>query len=402
MKLIKIVLAGILLALAIMPMAIGQIPTDKWTYIQADTSRAKWGDYKDPEWLRYFGIDMHDVNNDKFVDILSGRYVYLNPGDDMEGQWPRIDLGFNIDGILFTDVDGDNNADVIALALPDVYWLEAANSQATVWQAIRVSSTVPATGHINAQGYLTADVIKGGKDEILFSAKDGIYMAEIPKNPVSSDWNFKKVGFCNGEEGFDVGDIDADGDLDIVGPVNDEEDKWKEPRYLYWFKNPGSNNKEWEGIQIARVTNAIDRVRVEDFNGDGVLDIAATEERHPGPDPDANLYVFIGSKKGKDISWTPKTIITQYSMNNLDAADIDNDGDTDLVTNEHKGTAHKTQLFINDGNANFTEQLVDTGKECHLGTIFSDLDSDGDFDIVGHAWDYYKFLHVWRNDAIKK
>ena len=30
-----------------------------------------------------------------------------------------------------------------------------------------------------------------------------------------------------------------------------------------------------------------------------------------------------------------------------------------------------------------------------------DLDSDGDLDIVSIAWDNYKFLHVWRNDAVK-
>ena len=28
-----------------------------------------------------------------------------------------------------------------------------------------------------------------------------------------------------------------------------------------------------------------------------------------------------------------------------------------------------------------------------------DLDGDGDLDIVGHAWDEYRFLHLWWNEG---
>lgn len=31
-----------------------------------------------------------------------------------------------------------------------------------------------------------------------------------------------------------------------------------------------------------------------------------------------------------------------------------------------------------------------------------DLDNDGDFDIPGIARDEYRYLHLWRNDAIRK
>jgi len=91
-------------------------------------------------------------------------------------------------------------------------------------------------------------------------------------------------------------------------------------------------------------------------------------------------------------------VIEQYSMNNLDVGDIDGDGDPDLVTNEHKGDAHHTQVFLNDGHGTFTTEVVDTGKEMHLGARLADLDGDGDLDIFGHAWDNYPFLHLWRND----
>ncbi len=59
------------------------------------------------------------------MDIIAGSYFYLNPGGNMEGAWKRTDLGMNVDGYLFVDVDGDEFADVIALALPDVFWFES-------------------------------------------------------------------------------------------------------------------------------------------------------------------------------------------------------------------------------------------------------------------------------------
>ncbi len=89
-------------------------------------------------------------------------------------------------------------------------------------------------------------------------------------------------------------------------------------------------------------------------------------------------------------------------MNNLDAADVDRDGDTDLVTNEHKGSRHRTEIFLNNGKAGFTPQLVGEGKEMHLGARCFDLDSDGDLDIVGPGWDRYQELHLYRNDALSR
>ncbi len=99
-------------------------------------------------------------------------------------------------------------------------------------------------------------------------------------------------------------------------------------------------------------------------------------------------------------NWKRNRIVTQYSMNNLDIADLDGDGDIDLVTNEHKGPDLETQIWENDGKGNFKKVTVDFGKESHLGTQLADMEGDGDLDIVSIGWDNYKFVHLWRNDAI--
>jgi hypothetical protein len=375
-----------------------ELTVDQWTYVQIDDSRQKYGDFGEPGWLRYFGLDMKDVNHDGYRDIVSGRYVYLNPGGDMSEEWQRIDLGINVDGMLFANIDDDPYGDIIAESLPDVYWLEAMNPEATAWSAIKIDS-IPKTGHVNGQGYKTADVIAGGKPEILLTAEDGIYMAKIPQDPVPANWSFIRIVDTRSDEGFATADIDSDGDLDIVAGDRNEKDKLT---ILNWYVNPGKPKKNWARNSVGNTTHAIDRIRAADFNGDDVTDIVVAEERYPGKEPDANLYYFEGSKRGTAISWESEILITQYSMNNLDVADIDRDGDKDIVTNEHKGSTHRTQLFINDGSGNFDKQLVDTGKEMHLGAQFADLDNDGDLDLVGHAWDKYQDLHMWRNDAIEE
>ncbi len=170
-----------------------------------------------------------------------------------------------------------------------------------------------------------------------------------------------------------------------------------DPVELRWFVNPGTLDHEWTYNIAGRTAHAIDRIEIRDLDGDNKNDIAVSEERYPGLEPDASIYWFhnLGSNQ-----WEMNRLYTGFSLNNLDAGDVDLDGDIDLVTNEHKGSKHKNLLFTNDGSGKFTMTVIDTGKESHLGMQLADLDNDGDSDLVSAAWDNYKYLHIWRNDLI--
>ncbi len=370
------------------------IASGGWNYLEIDTDRAKFGDWDEPEFLRYFGLQAFDLDRDGYKDIVSGRYYYLNPGHDMSGEWTRGDFGWNVDGMLALDVDGDPYADVIAEALPDVYWLEANELGSRTWKAVKVGS-IPETEHRNGQGYALADLVPGGKPEILLSGDGGVYACQVPVNPAEGNWEFKLIASSGSEEGIGTGDIDGDGLVDIaIGFIPEGEE---DPVELRWFRNPGNLEAEWEFATAGTVENAIDRVVIADFNGDMKPDIAVSEERWPGKEPDADIYWF----EQRDTGWTKHHLYQGYSVNNLDAGDIDRDGDIDLVSNEHKGEEHPTLVFLNDGKGVFTEKVIDKGKENHLGTRLADLDGDGDLDIFGAGWDEYRFMHVWRNDSVK-
>ena len=373
----------------------GQNRLGDFTRIRIDSTQVKWGDYAKPEWLRYFGVDAADINNDGYLDVLAGRSVYLNPGGQMQAGWQKIDLGANVDGFAILDVDGDAYADIIAMALPDIYWYEAQNKQGTKWKG-EVVAQVPATSHVNSQGYRKYTVSKEGSS-FLIAGDGNVYHIASKLKKGKVEWITTLIGANTSDEGIGLGDLDGDGDLDIA--TGRRAEGAYEPLELVWFENPGDASGDWKSYSVAKTSHPIDRIEIGDVNGDGKAEIVLAEERYPGLEPDGNIfwYQYQESPQGK---WQKHWIITQYSSNNLDLADMDADGDLDVVTNEHKGPHLKTQIWDNDGEGKFTENIIEKGAEAHLGAQVFDLDNDGDLDIVSIGWDTYQNVHIWRNNLV--
>jgi hypothetical protein len=97
-------------------------------------------------------------------------------------------------------------------------------------------------------------------------------------------------------------------------------------------------------------------------------------------------------------NWTATLLVSQGSTNSLRVADLDRDGDMDVVTAEHYG-ALEVVAWENSGAGSFTPHTVDSGFESHFGVKPADLDRDGDLDLVSIAWNAPQYIHLWRNDA---
>jgi hypothetical protein len=120
-----------------------------------------------------------------------------------------------------------------------------------------------------------------------------------------------------------------------------------------------------------------------DIDGDTDLDLFVANET------DNRLFVNDGNG-----FFTDETLMRlpggDGESREADAADVDNDGDVDIIignVNFSSGRPIQNQLYLNDGNGNFTDataaNLSGVSNAANSFTIrFVDLDSDGDPDIL--------------------
>ncbi len=362
---------------------------DFWTYLRASDNH-----------LQTFGLTYADVDNDGDTDIASGPYLYRNPGGVMTGAWAQTTVAAGRHLFMATDVDGDARADLLALenntpqGRVDLYWHEATNAAATAWSSVvRIGDVPRSLEHEQGfQGSRLAQIEGGGRPEVVISSPQGIYYFNMPAAPATGTWPRVFVASNDSDEGIGVADMDGDGDLDISFTSGSKGVKWA--------RNPGDGTPNWTSFTIGTFPEAdwIDRCEAVDVNGDGRVDIVATEE-NTGANPDA-LCVWWEQPANSptNANWTRRTITTRYTLNSMDTGDVDRDGDTDLVLAEHRGDK-RISVFANDGAGSFTEFPVGDGEENHLGGRLIDLDADGDLDLVGIAYDDFTRLHVWRNDS---
>jgi hypothetical protein len=86
----------------------------------------------------------------------------------------------------------------------------------------------------------------------------------------------------------------------------------------------------------------------------------------------------------------------------LQAADIDGDGNLDLLAGEMHtpgpGARCKTYLLYGDGRGNFRTELLSTGIGCHESKL-GDLDGDGRIDILQKDFQHDRRIDLWLNQG---
>ena len=136
------------------------------------------------------------------------------------------------------------------------------------------------------------------------------------------------------------------------------------------------------------ICSALDAV-VADLNGDGSPDIALVDGTGLGCSSNLSWYSNEGSGTfvAEGIVATVPGLAPGFSE--VEAADLDGDGDIDLITSggsitQNQGWNREVIWFENDGFGTFTmrEQLI--GRNNPISPIaVIDLDGDGDNDVVG-------------------
>ena len=163
-----------------------------------------------------------------------------------------------------------------------------------------------------------------------------------------------------------LGDLDSDGDLDLI-TGNEQLSGAVSVRF-----NDGSGT--FTGSQNLSLGFYIYGLSLGDVDGDGDLDLVAANSLSNTVSVSLNdgLGQFIAQPNVQD----------RGEAFDVALGDVDGDGDLDLVTANYSSNAGTVSVRLNDGTGVFSgTQDVPTGSYCN-SVVLGDVDGDGDLDLL--------------------
>jgi len=128
-------------------------------------------------------------------------------------------------------------------------------------------------------------------------------------------------------------------------------------------------------------------VALGDVDGDGLTDVFLAKTEGPSA-----LYRNLGGLKFAEIATESGVALGDRAVTGVILADVDGDGDLDLLVNALGGP---NALFLNDGRGRFAEDTRFPGRASRLGSTTStlaDIDGDGDLDLYTANYKAYTTL----------
>jgi len=230
-------------------------------------------------------------------------------------------------------------------------------------------SQVQAVGDINGDGFL--DVVFGTNYRRL-------YAYTLHNQEPVAGFPLDIPGRAYGPV---LGDIDNDGDIEIIVAVEDypiccDMYVWNADGTLY----PGWPHDAYavsggENPQIASLG---------DIDGDGDLEIFFTSYWHK---------MFAWHHDGSNVNGWPKNNIGEWIFTQPIIGDIDGDGLPDIITQSRHNQTNSIIAFNNQGEIidGFPKEIVShSGRVYNSAPILDDLDKDGDIEIVSRSQDQWR------------
>ena len=262
-----------------------------------------------------------------------------------------------------------------------------------------------------------ADFDKDGNLDVIFVAEEGgnheFYLG-------NGDGTFRDVsnrlpGHSIANDGV-LADINKDGRLDVIvantgnpRPANsDKQPKWErvQQNFLWLGRDGGTSFKDATSTHLLKINDSTQDIEAADLDGDGDLDLVVGNEVPPN-------RILINDGNGK-YAEQPERLDLPVLLETREVVlfDADGDGDKDILlanlTSNNGAWVRNPQarLLVNDGSGNFkdeTQRRLPTNKFSSYDAGVVDFDRDGDPDILLCAIDIPGFrplrVHAYRNDG---
>lgn len=177
------------------------------------------------------------------------------------------------------------------------------------------------------------------------------------------------------------GDLDADGDMDVVGANSASSNPGIE-----WFRNDDGIGDIWTRLSIDDQFGDPNFVCCADINGDDRVEVIAPSRISPN-----QIAWWESSTQPPDSLWD-KHVVSSSSQDGLElfTIDLDQDGDMDvLCANDHSASGLQFWENIDGVGTDWELTRINASNDDARSVHAADIDGDGDLDVVACGTRYF-------------